>query len=270
MRRRTAAGSPAASSSPTDKADKIDSLERGLEVLRCFRPGDDLLEVAEVARRLDLPKPTALRLLDTLAAHGFLLRFRSGQAYGLHVSSFVVGQSVLSGSAMVRHARPLLHALADRFAANALLCVGERRDMLVLLHRMGTDAVPWAIGPGARLPVADCAVGRAWLWAQPAAVQSQWMVQLRELGPRSAADMWKAFHDIEATGTCSSSTPDRRGATLVAAPVVFHDAATAVIACEVLAGEEGGQPTRSDLTAALLDASAELRDKVREISWSRT
>jgi DNA-binding IclR family transcriptional regulator len=266
MRRRTIAGAAAPNPSAPDKADKIDSLQRGLEVLRCFRPGDDLLEVAEVARRLDLPRPTALRLLDTLAAHGFLLRFRSGQAYGLHVSSFVVGQAVLNGSALVRHARPLLLGLADRFAANAMVCVGERDDMLVLAHRMGADAAPWAVAPGARLPVAACAVGRAWLWAQPAAVQSQWMARLRELGPRGAADMWKAFHDIEATGTCASSTPERRQATLIAAPVVLHDGATAVLGCEILAAEESARRTQSELTAALLGACEKLRDQVRGIS----
>ena len=74
MRRRTASALGHAAAAP----DRIDSLQRGLEVLRCFGPGEGLLTVGDIAGRLALPKATARRLLDTLATHAFLLRSPSG------------------------------------------------------------------------------------------------------------------------------------------------------------------------------------------------
>ncbi|MBA2965519.1 MULTISPECIES: IclR family transcriptional regulator [Ramlibacter] len=259
MRRRTVA---LAAAGPAGGDDKIDSLQRGLEVLRCFQPGEGLLAVADIARRLALPKPTTRRLLDTLAQHGFVLRSPGGESYGLHVASFVVGQAVLNGSPMVRQAQPLLQGLADRFAAHALLCVGDRRDMLVLAHRAAPGAPAWSVGAGLRLPIADTAVGHAWLWAQPATVQSAWMAHLREAGSGGAAEVWKAFHTIEASGTCESVRPERRQSLLLAAPVVWRDGATAVLACACGADAEAAAQLRPEVSRALVEAAAVLRDQV--------
>ena len=40
----------------------VNALARGLEVLRCFRPGEVYLSNAEMARRTSIPKPTISRL----------------------------------------------------------------------------------------------------------------------------------------------------------------------------------------------------------------
>jgi DNA-binding IclR family transcriptional regulator len=263
MRRRSATTLAAGAAPAAD--DKIDSLQRGLEVLRSFQPGEGLLAVGDIAGRLQLPKATTRRLLDTLTTHGFLLRSPGGGSYGLHVASFVVGQAVLNGSPMVRHAQPILQSLADRFSGHAMLCVGDRRDMLLLAHRMGAGAHAWSVGPGYRLPIADSAVGRAWLWAQPAAVQSDWMAHLREAGAREAAEVWKAFHHIEADGTCESARPDRRNATMVAAPVVFRDGTSAVVACECLVDADPAPRTRAGLAESLVEAAAVLREQVGRV-----
>jgi DNA-binding IclR family transcriptional regulator len=248
-------------------AGTVDSLQRGLEALRCFQSGEDLLATSELARRLGLPRPTARRLLDTLAAHGFLLRAPQGDAFGLHVSSFVVGQAVLSGSVLVRKARPVLQALADRFSVHALLCVGDRRELLVLAHMSGLAAQPWLLGAGGRLPVAQTAVGHAWLWAQPPAVQSQSLALLRESAadgqarPQVAA-LWQAFHDIEESGACRSGVPGRAGAQLLAAPMVMRDGSTAAVACARAAAAGPGR-LDAQCAAALREAAQAIRDQVQ-------
>lgn len=247
-------------------AGTVDSLQRGLEALRCFQPGEDLLVTSELMRRLGLSRPTTGRLLDTLVAHGFLLRAPQGDAYGLHVSSFVVGQAVLSGSGLVRKARPVLQALADRFSVHALLCVGDRRELLVLAHMSGLAAQPWLLGAGGRLPVAETAVGRAWLWAQPPAVQSEYVALLREsvAGARAklkVAAVWQAFHDIEEGGTCRSSVPESAGAEMLAAPLVLRDGSTAAVACARAAA--AGQVTLdAECVAALREAAQAIREQV--------
>src|SRR5690606_12647946 len=71
----------------TDKSEgSVRAVNRALDILLAFRPGDDELLVAELLKRVDLSRPTLYRLLDTLVYKGFLTsegepqRFRLGPA----------------------------------------------------------------------------------------------------------------------------------------------------------------------------------------------
>src|SRR5690606_851872 len=48
------------------------ALARGLEVLRCFTPGESLLGNKDISVRTGLPKPTVSRLTYTLTKLGYL------------------------------------------------------------------------------------------------------------------------------------------------------------------------------------------------------
>lgn len=264
MRRRTEA--IAVDHAGTDTGSAVDSLQRGLEVLRCFKPGEDTLASAEIARRLALPKATTRRLLDTLSTQGFVLRVPDTEAWRLHVACFVVGQAVLNGSLLVRKATPILQVLANRFAVHALLCARDRSDMLVLVHLAGTSAPPWALGAGARLPIADTAPGRAWLWTQPPAAQGEWLARLRDSTPSGrtqAAGVYQAFHDIEQGGACFSFGEWRRDVGLAAAPLMLADGSKAVVTCVRLAAEPGRGRFERECTAAMVEAAAMIRDEAQ-------
>ncbi|MEY4712936.1 MAG: hypothetical protein RIS88_2386 [Pseudomonadota bacterium] len=221
----------------------VDSLQRGLDILRGFEPGEDILPVTEIARRLGLPRATTRRLLETLADDDFLLRAGDGQGYGLHVGCFAIGQAVLGGSALVRAARAPLQALADRHSVHALLAVGDGDALLVLAHLAGVAAPAWPLGVGARLPVADTAPGLAWLWAQPPPVQSQWMAELRASPePGTLAALWRAFHELETRGTCATLWPDHPSSAMLATPLVLQDGSIAVVACAGTASDVAPQP----------------------------
>jgi len=60
--------------SESDKSEGgVRAVQRALDVLLAFRPGDDGLLVAELLKRVDLSRPTLYRLLDTLNTKGFLV-----------------------------------------------------------------------------------------------------------------------------------------------------------------------------------------------------
>ena len=264
--RRRAEASPLATHEAPPAA--IDSLQRGLEAMRCFRPGEDALSDAEIARRLVLPRRTTRRLLDTLALHGFVLQAPRTDTFRLHVACFVVGQAVLNGAPLVRQAAPILQVLANRFDVHALLAVPDRSDMLVLSHQVGAAAAGFKLGAGARVPTAETALGRAWLWTQPAAVQGQWLAELRaaaqgQAGNTHAADLYQAFHDIEEGGACFSFGGWRRDAGLVATPIVLDDGRAAAIACLRRTAGTGHHRFERECTAALVEAAAAIRAEAR-------
>ncbi|ANW21537.1 IclR family transcriptional regulator [Streptomyces clavuligerus] len=67
-------------------------LARGLCILRCFGPGESELPLSEIARRAELPKATAHRLVAELVTEGLLERGEKGIRLG--VALFVLGARV--------------------------------------------------------------------------------------------------------------------------------------------------------------------------------
>jgi DNA-binding IclR family transcriptional regulator len=259
---------------PTPAAGAVDSLQRGLELLRCFGPGDESLDVAELARRLGLSRPTTRRLLDTLEHHGFLLRMPGTDKFGLHVACLIVGQAVLGSSVLVKAARPLLLPFAERFTVNVLACVQERTDMLVLAQATAQGAPSGAPDPGMRLPVAGTALGHAWLWTQSVQVQADWLARLRSesgAGVSQAAGVYRAFQKLEERGVCQAPDVNRRDVTCFAAPVVLPGGAVAVVGC-MRADVGGGARVRleRECAAALAVLASNLRDEAGRMRSRRS
>ena len=71
MRKRNPAAVPAGAETRNDRR-FVESLARGLAVLRCFAPADRELGNREIAIRTGLPPATVSRLTFTLTALGYL------------------------------------------------------------------------------------------------------------------------------------------------------------------------------------------------------
>lgn len=63
--------------------DGVRAVDRALDVLAAFAPGDDGLLVAALLKRLDLSRPTLYRLLHTLENKGFVVTSGEPQRYRL-------------------------------------------------------------------------------------------------------------------------------------------------------------------------------------------
>ncbi|WP_248309564.1 helix-turn-helix domain-containing protein, partial [Bosea sp. Tri-44] len=85
--------------------DQNRSLERGVAILRAFRPGVSELGNAEIAERTGLAKATVSRLTQTLLGVGMLERHPSRRSYR-------PAPAVLSFPHALRLGPPLLPALA--------------------------------------------------------------------------------------------------------------------------------------------------------------
>lgn len=243
----------------------VDSLQRGLEVLRCFGPADNALDVTEVARRMALSRPTTRRLLDTLAQHGFLLRQPDTDQYGLHVACLILGQAVLGNSALVKAARQLLPRFAELFGVYAMTAVQERSDVLVMSVSAPAGAGASVAGPGVgmRLPLRSTALGHAWLWAQGVQPQAHWLARLRNEAagqPGLLAGVYRSFQALEEQGACQTQGPEPRAPICLASPVVLPTGAVAMVGCLVSATD--GVPEDERLracAAALPELAARLR-----------
>lgn len=69
----------------------VTALARGLEILRCFTPRENVLSNQDLARKTDLPKPTVTRLTNTLMRLGCLKREVHSGKYQLDVGVLGLG-----------------------------------------------------------------------------------------------------------------------------------------------------------------------------------
>ncbi len=112
-------------------------LTRGLAILSAFGANDVELTLAEIARRVGLPKPTAHRLIAELLDSGFLERGQRGLVLGRQM--FVLGGRLQRDQKIRVLAQPHLQNLR-RVTGTSLVClsVARGRDIVHLL-RVGTS-----------------------------------------------------------------------------------------------------------------------------------
>lgn len=72
------------------------SVERALDLLECFTSERVDLKLAELARLVDLPKPTVFRMAETLVARGYLMKDQENQNYRIGYKILSVASSFLA------------------------------------------------------------------------------------------------------------------------------------------------------------------------------
>jgi len=167
------------------------SLERGIEILRAFRPGTDLLGNSELAERTGLSPATISRLTQTLVTGGFLEHDRSARAYRLAAPVLSLGHAMRAASPVLHTAMPLMHEASARLKVNVGLASPDRLDMIYLDSiRYHRKASLRTVVAGQRVPIELTSLGHAYLAALPPAARQALLGALR------AAHRPAAWRDI--------------------------------------------------------------------------
>ena len=108
------------------------SLERGIEILRAFRPGSEVLGNGELAERTGLARSTVSRLTQSLVDTGFLQYDAALRAYRLGVPVLSLAHAMRSGSTVLQLAAPMMRELAQAEHLNVGLAMADRDEMVYL------------------------------------------------------------------------------------------------------------------------------------------
>ncbi|MCX7961341.1 MAG: IclR family transcriptional regulator [Burkholderiales bacterium] len=198
------------------------TLARGLEILRCFTPGEPLLGNKEISQRTGLPKPTVSRLTYTLTRLGYLRHnIRLGK-YQLGSAVLSIGYPLLASMSIRQIARPFMKELADHAGGSVNMGIRDRLNMVYVEScRSGNVATLPDIGTS--VPIAQSVIGRAFLYAcTPAereAILNQMKVKQPEMLRRNQAAIAKSLEDIRARGFCVSNGDLRREVHAVGVPM---------------------------------------------------
>ena len=141
----------------------VTALARGLDVLRCFRPGEVELTNTDIAARTGLPKPTISRLTHTLCQLEYLVTDTRTNTYRLGAGVLGLGFGVLSGMEIAERAKDALAALRNGPNSYITSALGERHrcEVVYVAVRLSRENVSLSMHVGSRLPLFGSAMGRA-------------------------------------------------------------------------------------------------------------
>ncbi len=207
------------------------SLERGIEILRAFRQGSELLGNGELAERTGLPKSTVSRLTQTLVGLGMLQNELAVRAYRLAPAVLSLAHAMRTSSRVLSVAAPLMRRLAERERINVGLAAPDRDEMVYLESIRYARRVAFRnVVSGQRVAMELTSLGRAYLATLSASDLLALTATFRRRRERSwdvlNAEIEAALASVKASGFCAASWQPEVIA--VAAPLVTSDMAYAV------------------------------------------
>jgi len=260
MRRRKSEAAPTRMAE-AQLPEQVDSLQRGLEILRLFDGRHPLLSESEIAARLGLSRATVAKLVATLVSFDFLREDASG-VYEPHAACLALGLAVRRGLPVVQAAAPLMIRFASQFDVHVSLMTRDRAQMLVLEHQVPAGQEMFGLSSGALVTVAGSASGRAYLWAQKPAVQAEMIEALkrnsRDGGYRFMPGVYAAFQELEEHGFCFMSSPVGRRSHSIATPLYDRGAPDFVLAAMSTGASDDERKLREEVGPRLLQLAEQI------------
>ncbi|MCC7288042.1 MAG: helix-turn-helix domain-containing protein [Burkholderiaceae bacterium] len=246
---------------------EVDSLQRGLQMLRSFRNSEKSLRLADFVERTRIPRQSAQKLLNTLVAHHFLRYLPEFDRYEPEVACFVVGHALRASLTVLRVARQPMQRLAAEMGVDVFLAVREGLEMMVLEY---CSVEPAQYSAGSLLPLAHSAAGRAWLWSQKPTVQGEYIERLRATEQEDALDalpgIYRAFQDLSERGYCISLGEELQDKHAIATPLLDPADKEALVLAAMTTGQRLREPpVREAIGTALVACAARIRSELARV-----
>jgi IclR family pca regulon transcriptional regulator len=143
----------------------VQSLERGLAVIRAFDARHSELTLSEVARICDLTRAAARRFLLTLADLGYVRT--DGRLFSLTPRVLELGYAFLSSLSLPEVAEPHLERLVAEVRESSSVSVLDGDDIVYVARVPTSRIMTVAINVGTRFPAYATSMGRVLMAARP-------------------------------------------------------------------------------------------------------
>ncbi|MEH0108351.1 IclR family transcriptional regulator C-terminal domain-containing protein [Tersicoccus sp. MR15.9] len=142
----------------------VQSLARGLEVIRAFDAAHPELSLSDVARRTGLTRATARRFLLTLVELGYVRT--DGRLFRLTPQVLRLGYAYLSSMGLTDIAQPHLEALSAQLGESTSASVLDGAEIVYVARVATRRLMMVGISVGTRFPAYATSMGRVLLAAQ--------------------------------------------------------------------------------------------------------
>ncbi|HKA14767.1 MAG TPA: IclR family transcriptional regulator [Myxococcota bacterium] len=144
----------------------IQAVANALRLLQVFREEDEV-GVAELARRLELPKNNVFRLLATMEELGFIEQSCASGRYRLGLACHSLGQAFTRARPLIERARPVLDRLQTETGETVHLAVRDGFEVVHLEARAPAREIAIGVRTGRRAPMHCTALGKVLLGCSP-------------------------------------------------------------------------------------------------------
>jgi IclR family pca regulon transcriptional regulator len=216
---------------PERSTDFVQSLERGLAVIRAFDAEHAELTLSDVARATGLPRAAARRFLLTLVDLGYMRT--DGGLFALRPRILELGYAYLSSIALPDVAQPHMETLAAQVHESCSLSMLDGSDIVYVARVPTRRIMTVAINVGTRFPAYATSMGRVLLAGLPMTELDTYLAgtELRALTPKTISDagrLRKTLERIAAQGFALVDQELEVGLRSIAVPV--RDATGSVVA----------------------------------------
>jgi IclR family pca regulon transcriptional regulator len=157
-------------------SDFVQSLERGLSVIRAFDADHTHLTLSEVARLTGLNRAAARRFLLTLVELGYVST--NGRDFSLRPRVLELGYAYLSGLGLPSIAHPHLEALVAQVHESSSISVLDGFDVVYVARVPTKRIMTVSISIGTRFPAYATSMGRVLLAGLPEPSLEEYLEQL--------------------------------------------------------------------------------------------
>ncbi|KOS56821.1 MULTISPECIES: IclR family transcriptional regulator [Rhodococcus] len=240
--------------------DYVQSLARGLSVIKAFDAEHPRRTLSEVAKATDLTRATARRFLLTLVELGYVRT--DGSQFWLTPRVLELGYSYLSSLTLPDVARPHLEALAQKVHESTSVSVLDGGDVVYVARVPVSRIMTVSITIGTRFPAHATSMGRVLLAGLSPADLDAYLATatLEPLTSRTLVtpdDLRAELDRIRRDGYCIVDQELEEGLRSLAAPI--RDASGAVVAAvniSTQAARYSLDAVHSDLVPAVVDTAA--------------
>ena len=172
----------------------VQSLQRGLEVIRAFDADARELTLSDVARRTGLSRAAARRFLLTLVDLGYVRT--DARYFSLSPRVLELGYAYLSSLSLPEVAEPHLEALVAEVRESSSLSVLDGPDIVYVARVPVSRIMTVAINVGTRFPAHATSMGRVLLagLAEPELDAYLEQAELQRLSPRTVTSTSAPAH----------------------------------------------------------------------------
>jgi IclR family transcriptional regulator, pca regulon regulatory protein len=158
-------------------SDFVQSLDRGLAVIRAFGPDRDKLSLSDGARAPGLTRAAARRFLLTLVSLGYVRS--DGRLFSLRPRVLELGYAYLSGLALPDIAAPHMEELVGRLHESSSISVLDGHQVVYVVRVPTKRIMTVAISVGTRFPAAVTSMGRVLLAELPAGELETFLAEVK-------------------------------------------------------------------------------------------
>ncbi len=245
----------------------VQSLDRGLSVIRAFDADSAELTLSDVAKITGITRAAARRLLLTLADLGYVRS--NGRHFHLTPRVLELGYSYLSSISLTEVAEPHLESLVAKIRESSSIAVLDADDIVYVARVPTSRIMTVGINVGTRFPAYATSMGRVLLAGLPDDELDAYLKGLRpsRLSPRTLTTkdaLRKEISKARSQGWAIVDQELEEGLRSAAAPIRDRDGAVvAAINVSAAAGRTSLQEIERKLLPPLLATAKQVEADLR-------